>query len=87
MRPSARDVIIDMYCYRRLGHNEGDEPTFTQPVMYQWISKQPTVRQVYLENLVKMGGISRDEAEEIVVRCRVDAWKRSWRLLGVAPAT
>ena len=66
----GRDVIIDMYCYRRLGHNEGDEPTFTQPVMYQWISKQPTVRQVYLENLAKMGGISREEAEEIVVRCR-----------------
>ena len=66
----GRDVVIDMYCYRRLGHNEGDEPTFTQPVMYQWIQKQPTVRQVYLENLVKMGGISREEAEEIVVRCR-----------------
>jgi 2-oxoglutarate dehydrogenase E1 component len=66
----GRDVIIDMYCYRRLGHNEGDEPNFTQPVMYQWINKQPTVREVYTQNLIKMGGISAAEAEEIVVRCR-----------------
>ncbi|RYF04738.1 MAG: 2-oxoglutarate dehydrogenase E1 component, partial [Deltaproteobacteria bacterium] len=66
----GRDVVIDMYCYRRLGHNEGDEPTFTQPVMYQWISKQPTVRAAYLENLVKLGGISRAEGEEISARSR-----------------
>jgi 2-oxoglutarate dehydrogenase E1 component len=65
-----RDVFIDMYCYRRLGHNESDEPAFTQPVMYQWISQQPTVRQGYLNNLLKLGGVSREEAEQIDVRCR-----------------
>jgi 2-oxoglutarate dehydrogenase E1 component len=65
-----RDVIIDMYCYRRWGHNESDEPSFTQPVMYAWINKQPTVREVYFENLVKLGEITRAEAEEIDVRCR-----------------
>lgn len=65
-----RDVIIDMYCYRRLGHNESDEPSFTQPVMYQWINKQPTVRQVYLDNLVKLGEVTHAEAEQIDIRCR-----------------
>ena len=39
-----RDVVIDMYCYRRYGHNEADEPRFTQPLMYKWVDKQPTVR-------------------------------------------
>jgi 2-oxoglutarate dehydrogenase E1 component len=57
-----RDVVIDMYCYRRRGHNEGDEPTFTQPLMYAAIKAQRSVREAYLEHLLALGGISRDEA-------------------------
>lgn len=57
-----RDVVIDMYCYRRRGHNEGDEPTFTQPLMYAAINAQRSVREAYLEHLLALGGISRDEA-------------------------
>ena len=63
-----RDVFIDMYCYRRLGHNESDEPAFTQPVMAQWIAKQPTVREQYLQNLVKLGGVSSEEGAQIAER-------------------
>ena len=60
-----RDVVIDMYCYRRYGHNEGDEPTFTQPVMYQLIAQQPSVREGYLHYLHELHGITRDEADAI----------------------
>jgi 2-oxoglutarate dehydrogenase E1 component len=53
-----RDVIIDMWCYRKLGHNEADEPTFTQPLMYRAIAARPSPRAVYIENLSKMAGTS-----------------------------
>jgi 2-oxoglutarate dehydrogenase E1 component len=69
-RAYARDVVIDMYCYRRRGHNEGDEPAFTQPVMYKAIEARQTVREGYLDFLLKMGGISKDQADEIAVRSR-----------------
>jgi len=62
----AKDVVIDMFCYRRYGHNEGDEPRFTQPLMYSLIDKKPTVRQVYVNNLVETGRITAGEAEEIL---------------------
>ncbi|MEE2640208.1 MAG: 2-oxoglutarate dehydrogenase E1 component [Planctomycetota bacterium] len=65
-----RDVVIDMYCYRRLGHNESDEPRFTQPLMYKQIDERPTVRDSYLERLLKMSEISREEADEIAERRR-----------------
>ncbi|MBL9170881.1 MAG: 2-oxoglutarate dehydrogenase E1 component [Verrucomicrobiales bacterium] len=61
-----RDVFIDMYGYRRLGHNETDEPAFTQPVMYRAIEQRKTVREGYLEHLLKLGGVSREEADRIV---------------------
>jgi len=64
----ARDVVIDMYCYRRWGHNEGDEPAFTQPKMYQIIDKQPSVRQSYCRRLVELGGVTKEEADEIARR-------------------
>ncbi|MCA9080051.1 MAG: 2-oxoglutarate dehydrogenase E1 component [Planctomycetaceae bacterium] len=61
-----RDVVIDMYCYRRKGHNEADEPEYTQPVMYREIRNHCSVYEGYLEHLLNMKGVSRDEAEKIV---------------------
>ncbi|HZZ71070.1 MAG TPA: 2-oxoglutarate dehydrogenase E1 component [Pirellulales bacterium] len=65
-----RDVVIDMYCYRRRGHNEGDEPSFTQPKMYRVIERHKSVRDAYLENLLKAGGITQEEADKIATRQR-----------------
>ena len=59
------DVVIDMYAYRRLGHNESDEPTFTQPVLYRRIAERKPVREGYLEHLLKLGEVTRAEADEI----------------------
>ena len=56
-----RDVVIDMICYRRWGHNEGDEPSFTQPLMYQKIRQHPTTLNVYGEKLIKEGTITAEE--------------------------
>lgn len=63
-----RDVIIDMYCYRRRGHNEGDEPSYTQPQMYKQIDQRQTVRLAYLERLKKLGGVSDEDAQRIAQR-------------------
>jgi 2-oxoglutarate dehydrogenase E1 component len=60
-----RDAIIDMYCYRRRGHNESDEPAFTQPLMYKAIKRRPSVRQAYLEHLMKIGDVTQEQADEI----------------------
>ena len=59
-----RDVVIDIFCYRRFGHNEGDEPMFTQPLMYKAIKKQKTTLQLYAERLVEEGLIAQDEIGE-----------------------
>jgi 2-oxoglutarate dehydrogenase E1 component len=64
-RTFQRDVVIDMYAYRRFGHNEGDEPAFTQPVMYAEIRRRPNVREAYLDRLLALGGVTRDEADRI----------------------
>jgi 2-oxoglutarate dehydrogenase E1 component len=61
----GQDVVIDMYCYRRYGHNEADEPRFTQPLMYELIDKKPTVREVYVRALVESGQIAEAEAAQI----------------------
>ncbi|HKQ67810.1 MAG TPA: 2-oxoglutarate dehydrogenase E1 component [Polyangiaceae bacterium] len=66
----GKDVVVDMYCYRRYGHNEADEPRFTQPLMYSIIDKKPSVREVYVRRLLEMGQITTTQAEEIVVRRR-----------------
>lgn len=65
-----KDIVIDMYGYRKHGHNEGDEPAFTQPQLYQAIGKKPTVREVYTDNLLKLGGITKEEAVEIAQQSR-----------------
>ena len=61
-----RDVVIDMYCYRRQGHNEADEPAFTQPLMYDAIDKHATTRAIYADRLAAEGLISAEEADGIV---------------------
>lgn len=60
-----RDVVIDMYGYRRLGHNEADEPSFTQPLLYKAIEKRKPVREGYLEHLLKLGGVTKRDADRI----------------------
>jgi 2-oxoglutarate dehydrogenase E1 component len=65
-----RDVVIDMYCYRKHGHNEGDEPGFTQPRMYEIIRRRPTPRQAYAAQLEQIGYVTRDEAERIAAESR-----------------
>ncbi len=61
----GKDVVIDMFCYRRYGHNEGDEPMFTQPLMYKKIKGHPSVQKLYADRLIADGTVSREE---------VDAW-------------
>jgi 2-oxoglutarate dehydrogenase E1 component len=65
-----RDVVINVYGYRRLGHNEGDEPAFTQPLLYQAIANRKPVREGYLEHLLQLGGLTREEADEIAAKRR-----------------
>ncbi|WP_136645130.1 2-oxoglutarate dehydrogenase E1 component [Tabrizicola sp. YIM 78059] len=60
-----KDVVIDIFCYRRFGHNEGDEPMFTNPAMYNRIRKQKTTLQLYTERLVADGLISAGEIEDM----------------------
>ena len=59
-----RDVVIDLVCYRRFGHNEGDEPSFTQPLMYKKIRSHPSTIKIYGEKLVNEGIISKNELED-----------------------
>lgn len=61
-----KDVFIDMYCYRRWGHNEGDEPSFTQPVMYAKILERPSLSEVYTETLLMRGDLTYEETQAIV---------------------
>jgi 2-oxoglutarate dehydrogenase E1 component len=63
-----RDIVIDMWCYRRFGHNEGDEPGFTQPLMYQTIKKHPGVSEIYAKRLIEQGVIDANWASEHAMR-------------------
>lgn len=62
------DVVIDLYCYRKYGHNEGDEPRFTQPRMYAAIDKKKTVREVYISKLLELGSVTKEQADEMAAR-------------------
>jgi 2-oxoglutarate dehydrogenase E1 component len=66
----SKDVVIDMVCYRRRGHNEGDEPSYTQPVMYRLIDEHRSARKLYLERLVNTGELSMDEGEQLLSEFR-----------------
>ena len=61
-----KDVVIDMICYRRRGHNEGDEPSFTQPLMYKLVDAKRSTRKLYTEALIGRGDITVEEAEEVL---------------------
>ena len=63
-----KDVIIDMVCYRRRGHNEGDDPSMTQPVMYSLIDRIPSTRAVYIRGLVGRGQLTEDEARQSITQ-------------------
>lgn len=60
-----RDVFIDLLCYRKYGHNEGDEPRFTQPLLYKAIEKHPNPREIYLKKLIQENVVTETEAKEI----------------------
>ncbi len=61
----GKDVVLDIFCYRRFGHNEGDEPMFTNPIMYKKIKKQKTTLSLYTERLVEDGLIPEGEIEDM----------------------
>ena len=91
-----KDVVIDLVCYRRHGHNEGDDPSYTQPRMYAIIDGKRSVRKLYTESLVRRGDITVDEAERALEdfqarlqvaldETRADARRRSPRSLPAPP--
>ncbi len=59
------DVVVDVYCYRRYGHNEGDEPRYTQPAMYAVIDKKPTIREIFTKTLTDSGKMQRSEIDGV----------------------
>ena len=60
------DVVIDMFCYRRFGHNEGDEPAFTQPLMYNAIGAHPSTRDLYAQQLIDEGLLDKEAAQKVI---------------------
>ena len=79
-----KDVVIDMYAYRRLGHNEGDEPRYTQPLMYAAIDKRKNVRESYLEHLLNMNELTRQEAD-MIAEVRHSRLSREFELAKTEP--
>ena len=70
-----KPVVIDMFCYRRFGHNEGDEPAFTQPLMYKTIRSHPTTLEIYAKKLIGEGVVTEGEVDKMKAdwRARLDA--------------
>ena len=64
-RKFHKDVVVDLVCYRRLGHNEGDDPSLTQPAMYRVIHEHPSVRDLYLHRLIARGELTQHDADAI----------------------
>ncbi len=64
----GKDAVVDLFCYRRHGHNEGDEPAFTQPLMYRTIARHPTTRQIYAQRLIEEGVVGEAEVEAVAAR-------------------
>jgi len=62
----GRDILINILCYRRFGHNEGDEPAYTQPLMYDIIRKHPTLREIYAKQIVSAGACEQSYAESLL---------------------
>lgn len=73
-----KPVVIDMFCYRRHGHNEGDEPAFTQPVMYKKIAAHPSTLELYARRLISEGVLTEGEVEKA---------KADWRARGSMPSS
>ncbi len=67
-----KDVVIDIFCYRRHGHNEGDEPSYTQPLLYKKISERPSVVALYAEKLVREEVVSQDEVQQLHARLQAE---------------
>lgn len=65
-----RDVVIDLICYRRRGHNEADEPSVTQPLMYQRIREHKTTQEIYAQRLIEQGVVTAEEVSELIERYR-----------------
>jgi 2-oxoglutarate dehydrogenase E1 component len=82
-----RDVVIDMYCYRKHGHNEGDEPSFTQPMLYDQIRSRPTPREVYAKHLVRIGTLTDEECDQIYERSFADLTSAAERQEAAPPLT
>ncbi|HEV2694656.1 MAG TPA: 2-oxoglutarate dehydrogenase E1 component [Verrucomicrobiae bacterium] len=70
------DVFIDMHGYRRFGHNETDEPAFTQPLLYRKIGERPNVREGYLQHLLELKNVTREEADRILAECQAKLEKQ-----------
>ena len=88
----GKDVVVDMFCYRRFGHNEGDDPTFTQPLMYSKIKAQPSTREIYAQRLIDEGVLTQADVDAEIealrklprrrVRGRQDLQGQQGRLAG-----
>ena len=81
------DVFIDLWCYRRHGHNEADDPTLTQPLMYKKIAEHPTILHLYSFQLIAQNKIFQEEADDIRarIRTRLEEAQQIARRLQVQP--